>query len=98
MPYRDYERWKKDKDGHHILISWVDRKCKRCGRFLKKIGTSLGVCHKCAKKKRLEDNRKKSKEFLNSEYGKEYNRLHGKVVYYLSTNPDKYKIGDYIDV
>ena len=36
------------------------------------------------------------KEFLNTKYGKEYNRLHVKVVYYLSTNSNKYKVGDYL--
>ncbi len=92
---RLYERWKKDKDGHHILISWINRKCKRCKKFIKKTN-ALGVCHKCAKKKRWEDCRERTKRFLNTNFGKEYNRLHGKVVYYLSTNPDKFKVGDYI--
>jgi len=66
--YRILKSYKKNGKTEHMLISWIDRHCSKCGRFLKK-NTPRKICHICAEKNWKE----KEKEYYRN-YMKEYRK------------------------
>jgi len=65
---RIYKRiWKGNSIGKLILVSWIDKHCKLCGRFVSKKNKS-GYCKKCFNKERWKKYR---------EYRKLYQRIYG---------------------
>lgn len=45
-----YRLYTQHKPNVHILISWIDRHCSECGKFLKKTNTT-SICHYCSLKR-----------------------------------------------
>jgi len=83
----------KGKEFRNVLVTWIDRRCKICKRFIGKLsGGSQNICSKCAKKIKFNRNRINIKKFLSSNEGKEYNRLHGNMVYHM----ENINVGDYV--
>ena len=77
--YRLY-KW---KDGKEVLVSWVQRRCKKCQRFLSNMQNIY--CSTCARKAFLEAVR-------NNESCKEFRELQRK----LYRKMDKIEVGQYV--
>ena len=46
--YKESQKWHNGINFHKVsLITWSDRHCKKCGKFLPK-KTQRNICHSCA--------------------------------------------------
>jgi hypothetical protein len=77
-------------NGYRILISWGQRRCIKCQRFLSK--RELKYCKDCAKTANREQKKLNMKKYgCTTEY-REYHNLQTKIY----TNPYRYKVGDIV--
>lgn len=75
-------------NGPEVLVSWIQRKCQRCCRFLSK--HQQKYCSRC---KPLMDKKVKRKDSKTRYYNKlEEYTLRAKVRY----NPDRFNVGDLV--
>jgi Zn finger protein HypA/HybF involved in hydrogenase expression len=73
--------------GKLILLAWIDRRCKKCQRFLSK--ERHKYCPKCSHKAILENKRNR---YWNNLELREYMKLRARFYKY----PDRFNIGDII--
>jgi len=81
--YRTYKHKHKEPNE---LVAWIDRRCKVCGRFLKKNNTTNQYCLECSRKHKNEEARKR---YRNNILGhKDYQKLRNKI--------DRLNVGDIV--
>ena len=94
---RLYKRYKRNKILKSKLISWIDKRCMKCGKFINKMNNRR-LCSKCGNKRKLEwwEEHKEAKKIYDRERHKIYDKLHKEerreyMFKYYRTHKEKWK-------